>query len=50
MSFLRWPRAPVIQALVNHTPIKDPDLYTVMGLPGMDPNAAAQQQKAAVLV
>jgi NitT/TauT family transport system substrate-binding protein len=33
-------RAPVIQALVNHTPIKDPDLYTVMGLPGMDPNAS----------
>jgi NitT/TauT family transport system substrate-binding protein len=32
-------RAPVVQALVNHTPIKDPDLYSVMGLPGMDPNA-----------
>jgi hypothetical protein len=32
-------RGPVVQALVNHTPIKDPDLYAVMGLPGMDPNA-----------
>jgi NitT/TauT family transport system substrate-binding protein len=33
-------RDPVVQALVNHTPIKDPALYSVMGLPGMHPNAA----------
>jgi NitT/TauT family transport system substrate-binding protein len=33
-------RAPVVQALVHHTPIKDPELYAVMGLPGMDPNAS----------
>jgi hypothetical protein len=23
---------------MNHTPMKDPGLYSVMGLPGMDPN------------
>jgi NitT/TauT family transport system substrate-binding protein len=32
-------REPVVRALVNHTPIKDPSLYAVMGLPGMDRNA-----------
>jgi NitT/TauT family transport system substrate-binding protein len=31
-------RAPVLQALMNHTPMKDPGLYSVMGLPGMHPN------------
>jgi NitT/TauT family transport system substrate-binding protein len=35
-------RAPVVQALVNHTPIKDPDLYSVMGLPSMDPNGTLE--------
>jgi NitT/TauT family transport system substrate-binding protein len=31
---------PIIHALTNHTPIKDPALYARMGLPIMDPNAA----------
>jgi NitT/TauT family transport system substrate-binding protein len=35
-------RAPVIQALVNHTPIKDSGLYSVMGLPSMDPNGTVE--------
>jgi NitT/TauT family transport system substrate-binding protein len=32
-------REPVVRALVNHTPIKDPSVYSVMGLPSMDRNA-----------
>jgi NitT/TauT family transport system substrate-binding protein len=32
-------REPVVRALVNHTPIKDPTMYSVMGLPSMDRNA-----------
>ena len=30
----------VIQALIQHTPVKDPNLYSVIGLPSVDPNGA----------
>jgi NitT/TauT family transport system substrate-binding protein len=29
---------PVIESLTAHTPVKDPSLYQVMGLPSLDPN------------
>ena len=32
-------RAPIIQAMVNHTPVKDPNLYEVIGMQSVDPNA-----------
>lgn len=31
-------RLPVVLALVNHTPVKDSGLYSVMGMPSMNPN------------
>jgi NitT/TauT family transport system substrate-binding protein len=33
-------RAALIQTLVDHTTIKDPDLYDQIGLAGVDPNAS----------
>jgi NitT/TauT family transport system substrate-binding protein len=33
-------RAQVLESLIAHTPVKDPALYDVMGLPAVDPNGA----------
>jgi NitT/TauT family transport system substrate-binding protein len=33
-------RAPIIQSLIAHTPVKDPALYDVIGLPSFEPNGA----------
>jgi NitT/TauT family transport system substrate-binding protein len=32
-------RAAIIQSLINHTSVKDPKLYDLIGLPSVDPNA-----------
>jgi NitT/TauT family transport system substrate-binding protein len=31
-------RGPVVAALVNHTPIKDPNMFNVIGMHSVDPN------------
>ena len=33
-------RAQVLESLIAHTPVKDPALYDVMGLPSVEPNGA----------
>lgn len=33
-------RASIIQSLISHTPVKDPALYDVIGLPSFEPNGA----------
>lgn len=35
-------RAAVLDALMNHTPIKDRDLFSAMGMPSMDPNGTVE--------
>jgi NitT/TauT family transport system substrate-binding protein len=37
-------RAPVVAALVNHTPIKDPGQFNVIGMHSVDPNGALNVQ------
>jgi len=32
-------KGPVIQAMINHTAVKDPSLYSKIGLPSINPNA-----------
>jgi NitT/TauT family transport system substrate-binding protein len=37
-------KAPMVQALINHTPVKDPALYDQIGLGGVDPNGTLNAQ------
>ena len=37
-------KGPMVQALINHTPVKDPALYETIGLGGVDPNGTLDPQ------
>jgi NitT/TauT family transport system substrate-binding protein len=40
-------KGPMVQALINHTPVKDPALYDQIGLGGVDPNGRLDAQTLA---